>query len=102
MEREKEHHDGKENVGPWPPGRTARPINAEPEVKHEYDRQRADQTYAEPENERYGECEFGEENDGIEDVEIEKIDRGDQLAMEFERGALAHLLGPVFQAARHG
>jgi hypothetical protein len=51
-----------------------------------------DQTHAEPENERYGKGEFGEEDDGIEDVEIGKIDLGHQLAMEFERGAFIDYL----------
>ena len=70
-------------------------------MQHEYDRERADETYAEPQNERHGEGELGEENDGIEDIEIGKIDVGYELTVELERGAFAHLLGPVFQAARH-
>ena len=66
---------------------------------HEYDRQRADQAHAESENERHREGEFGEEDDRIEDVKIGKIHLGHQLAMERERGAIAHLFGPVSQSA---
>src|SRR5262245_56558699 len=101
MEGEEEHHRGEEDVGPRPLRRAARSIDAEPEMQHEYDAQRADETHAEAENERYGEGELGAENDGMEEVEIGKLDTGHELAMELERGALAHLLGPVFQTARH-
>ena len=67
-------------------------------MQHEYDAQRADQTHTEPENQRHGEGELGQENDGVEDIEIGKIDLRHQLAMERECGALAHLLGPILQA----
>src|SRR5437660_1648170 len=54
IEGEKEHHHGKEDVGPRPFGRGAGLINPEPEVQHEDDCQHADKTHAEPENERHG------------------------------------------------
>src|SRR6266851_6459324 len=40
MEREHEHHDRQEHVGPRPFGGIAGLINAEPEVQHEYDSKR--------------------------------------------------------------
>src|SRR5262245_66525125 len=89
MEREEEHHHGKEDVGPRPLRRAARSIDPEPEVQHEYDRQGADQTYAEPENERNGEGELGKKNDRIEDVEIGKIELGNEIAIELGQGAMA-------------
>src|SRR5262249_8835601 len=101
MEGEEEHHQAEKDIGPRPLGGASRSIDAEPEMQYEYDRQGADEPHAEPQNERYGEGEFGEENDRIEDVEIGQIDLGHQLAMELERGAFAHLFGPVFQAAGH-
>src|SRR5499433_4360246 len=99
MQRKEKHHDGKEYVLPRPLGGGAGPINAEPQVQHEYDAKHADQTHAEPENERHGKGELGKKDDGIEDIEIGKIDLGYQLAMKRERGALAHLFDPVLQAA---
>jgi hypothetical protein len=68
-------------------------------VQHEYDRKCADEAHAEPENERHGKGELGKKDDGIEDVEIGKIDVGHQLTMKRERGAVGHLFGPVLQGA---
>src|SRR5262249_22075942 len=99
MQRKEKHHHRKEYVLPRPLGGTAGPINAEPQVQHEYDAKHADQTHAEPENERHGKGELGKNDDGIEDIEIGKVDLGYQLAMKRERGALAHLFDPVLQAA---
>src|SRR5262245_56559989 len=101
MQRKEKHHHRKEYEGQRPLGGAAGPVNAKPQVQHEYDAEHADQTHAEPENERYGEGELGKEDDGIEDIEIGKINLGHQLAMKRERGALAHLLDPVLQAARN-
>src|SRR5262249_48044499 len=100
MQREEKHHHRKEYVRPRPLRGTAGPINAEPQVQHEYDAEHADQTHAEPENERHGKGELGKKDDGIEDIEIGKIDRGHQLAMKLERSTVGHLFGPVLQAAR--
>src|SRR5258708_18834481 len=96
--KEKNHHQ-KEYGPPRPRGGTAGRVNAEPQVQQEYDAKHADQAHAEPENERHGKGELGKKDDGIEDIEIGKIDLGDQLAMKRERGALAHLFDPVLQAA---
>src|SRR5262249_57207173 len=82
MQREEKHHHRKEYVRPRPFGGAAGPVNAEPQVQHEYDAEHADQTHAEPENERHGKGELGKKDDGIEDIEIGKIDRGHQLAMK--------------------
>src|SRR5712691_10438691 len=100
MQREKEHDHRKEYVGPRPFRGIAGPINAEPEVQHEYEGKRADQPHAEPENERHGKGDLGQKDDGIEEMEIGKVDVGHELAMNLEGSAVAHLLGPVFQTAR--
>src|SRR5262249_2893628 len=100
MKRKKNHHHRKEYVRPRPLGGTAGPINAEPQVQHEYDAKHADETHAEPENERHSKGELGKKDDGIEDIEIGKIDRGHQLVMKLEGGTAGHLLGPVLQALR--
>src|SRR5262245_27630835 len=92
MESKEKHHDGKEYVLPRPLGGGAGPINAEPQVQHEYDAKHADQTHAEPENERHGKGELGEKDDGIEDIEIGKIDLGHQLAMRRQSGSLDNLI----------
>src|SRR5262245_32397451 len=85
VEREEEHHDRKEYVGPRPFRRSAGPINPEPEVQHEYDCKRADQAHAESEDQRDREGELGQKDDGIEDVEVGKIEARHQLTMELER-----------------
>src|SRR5262249_42846727 len=100
MQRKEEHHHRKEYVGPWPLGGRAGPINAEPQVQHEYYSKRADESDPDAEDERHGKGELGKKDDGIEDVEVRKIDRSHQLAMKFERGPVGHLFGPVLQALR--
>src|SRR5262245_20720965 len=100
VQRKEKHNHRKEYVRPRPLGGTAGPINAEPQVQHEYDAKHADETHAEPENERHSKGELGKKDDRIEDKEIGKIDRGHQLAMKLEGGAAGHLLGPVLQALR--
>src|SRR5262249_7213679 len=101
MQRKEEHHHRKKYVGPRPLGGRAGPINAEPQVHHEYDSKRADESDPDAKDERHGKGELGKKDDGIEDIEVGKIDRSHQLAMKFERGAVGHLFGPVLQAPRY-
>src|SRR5262249_16973240 len=101
MERKHKHHDREEYILPWPLGGSAGPINAEPQVQHENDSKRADESDPDAENERHGKGELGKEDDGIKNIEVRKIDRSYQLAMKFERGPIGHLFGPVLQAPRH-
>ena len=61
MEREEEQHDYKEYVGPRPFGGTRRADKSRAEVQHEHDCERADQTDAEPENQRHRKRELGKE-----------------------------------------
>src|SRR5262249_20480978 len=75
------------------------PIDAEPEMQHEYDCKRTDEAHAEPEDQRDRESELGEKDDGIQNMKVWKIDFGDEVTMKCECGTAAHLLGPVFQAA---
>ena len=91
MQRKEEHHHRKEEVGPRPFRRTAGPINAEPQVQHEYDSKHADKAHTEPENERHGKGELGKKDDGVQNIKIRKVDRGHQLAMKLERSTTGHL-----------
>src|SRR5215831_11162304 len=86
IQRKEEHHHRKKYVGPRPLGGSAGPINAEPQVQHEYDSKRANEPDPEAEDERHGKGELGKKDDGIEDIEVGKIDRSHQLAMKVERG----------------
>src|SRR5262249_5611747 len=100
VQGEEEHDDRKEYVLPRPFSGAGGLVNAEPEVQHEYDAEHADETDPESENERYGEGEFGKKDDGIQNIQIGKINRRHQLAMKSERTAARHLFGPVLQPAR--
>src|SRR5262249_29131801 len=70
-------------------------------MQHEYDAEDADEAHAEPENERYGKGELGKKDDGIQYVQIRKIDSGNEFAMKLEGRTARHLFGPVLQTAGH-
>src|SRR5262249_11485689 len=75
IQRKEEHHHRKKYVGPRPLGGSAGPINAEPQVQHEYDSKRASEPDPEAEDERHGKGELGQKEDGNEKKQVSQIRR---------------------------